>query len=473
MSSEHGARSVWFEHGPKIVGLIVLVLALAQQSSDALPGVFLVDGLNLSAGVSLARGEGFAFAHLPGAPDAATWLPGYPAVLSVIVRMWPTTPDNVTLIQLLNSLMIAGAAWALSASFRSFRFPPPFADMAILLAFWQPELLGLTTHPFAEPMFLALVFTGIGLIDRAPGDIRLHAVAGVLVTFGALTLIPGSVVLAAAVAAPMIRRKWRAAVAVLIPAAVLVGVWRGITDRGGNLVATTLGLARDYDPHGASFGSLLAGSWGWAATPVVIVALVLFAWGALSTARERPALVVGASGMAAFVFAWPHAPTRWLAATLPFVVPLAAVGLRRAWGWHRRVRAPVAILLVAWLVSYLPLLVAGTLRRSFMAEGREARSQYRMALESVKQELPPEAVVASDADAMVFLVADRAAVPVHALELESGVQVVCDRGASHLLWLGVGGERPARLQPPVSDSRLETLFSITNGPSLFAVRCSS
>lgn len=475
MTTVNGRESAagWEEHGPRIVGLVVLVLALAQQAAGAIPGTYLVDGLNLSAAVSLARGSGLAFAHLPGTPDAATWLPAYPAVLSVVVRMWPDIPDNITLIQLVNALSMAGAAWALSASFRQIRFPPLFFDVAVLLAFWNPRLLGLTTYPFGEALFLLLVFTGIGLIDRPGSGVRTHAVAGVLVTFAALTVVPGSVALAAAVAAPLIRRQWRPAVAVLIPAGVLVGAWRGITERGSGLVSTSLALARDYDPQGEALGSLVSGGWHGLAVPVSGLMLALFVWGVLVLARQRPAFVVAATGMLAFVLVWPDPPTRWSAACLPFLLPPAAVGLRRAWGVHRRARLPVLAVLLLWLGAYGAPLVRGTVARTVAQEGADARERYAIALASVAQELPADAVVATDADAMVFLMTGRRAVPVHGLELDGGVSGLCEQGATHVLWLGVGGERPAALASGSGDDGLAPLFEMAGGPALFALSCAN
>ena len=95
-------------HWPALVALGVFVTALWAQT-NAMVGVFYDDGLYVVLAKALATGDGFRFIHLPGAPPGVHYPFLYPAALSVLWRVWPAFPANVTLFQLFDSAMLATA----------------------------------------------------------------------------------------------------------------------------------------------------------------------------------------------------------------------------------------------------------------------------------------------------------------------------------------------------------------------------
>lgn len=94
------------------VGVVVGLIAL-RAIVPAGAGVYYDDGIYLALAHALAEGEGYVYAHLPGAIPGVKYPPAYPAVLAAALQVLPEYPDNLNALKALNALFI-GLAAALS-----------------------------------------------------------------------------------------------------------------------------------------------------------------------------------------------------------------------------------------------------------------------------------------------------------------------------------------------------------------------
>jgi hypothetical protein len=84
---------------------VAYILVAAWQYSPALFGAYHDDTLYFSAAKALAEGDGNVLPNLPESPAQTKYPPLYPLLLSLVWRVQPHFPDNLTL------------AWALNLSF--------------------------------------------------------------------------------------------------------------------------------------------------------------------------------------------------------------------------------------------------------------------------------------------------------------------------------------------------------------------
>src|SRR3954462_9702336 len=95
---------------PLVVAAIVFGVAM-WASHPYLVGVFHDDGVYAILAKSLATGQGYRYLHLPGAPVATHYPPGYPLLLSLLWRLSPAFPENVGVLSLANAVFLAVTAW--------------------------------------------------------------------------------------------------------------------------------------------------------------------------------------------------------------------------------------------------------------------------------------------------------------------------------------------------------------------------
>src|SRR3954467_3495538 len=88
---------------PFVVAAIVFGVAMWASHPYAV-GVFHDDGVYAILARSLATGRGYRYLHLPGAPAATHYPPGYPFFLSLLWRIAPDFPGNVGLLLLANAV---------------------------------------------------------------------------------------------------------------------------------------------------------------------------------------------------------------------------------------------------------------------------------------------------------------------------------------------------------------------------------
>lgn len=469
------APSFWDEHGAKIIGLIVFALALVGQPDDPVPGALLREGTFLSLAVGFARGFAAMFFHLPE-PSGVGWTaPGYAVVLSIFIRAWPAMPDGFALIQLFNSLCLGGAAWGLCAWARSFAFPNHFVDGAVGLAFLSPNVLAMGAAAVPEPMFALITVAAVNVAYRAANDWRAAAdgraaaFAGLLAGLAVASHGLGWATVGGALAAVAGGGRRKVVVFLLgVGVFVVPTLWWSVAGAPTALAVLSLDAAGSADPN-QNAAVLLAGTLWNASGPGAIIggtmALVFFARGLMALWSLNLAAAVTLAAGVFVAVTWPEAPPAWPVIASPFVAFGAAVGARRIWGSDRRLRVPVFLAVGAWVVVVLPGTIRGMTQPDQAAI--ERRETLHVALSSMRNELPAQAVVASDADVMVFMYTDRHTIP---LSGDESVNTLCERGATHLAIM-----RSADLPEPFASARADSVllreFDLTDGPSLYRLRC--
>src|SRR5436853_2210650 len=96
------------------------VFAVGAYLVDGFPvGVMNDDGMYVILAKALATGNGYRWIHLPDAPAATHFPPGYPVVLALLWRLVSAFPAKVLVFKLANafflSLAAAGTYWFVRA----------------------------------------------------------------------------------------------------------------------------------------------------------------------------------------------------------------------------------------------------------------------------------------------------------------------------------------------------------------------
>ncbi len=497
MSRDRGHHEFW----PGLLALGVFAVSLWAQPS-ALVGVFYDDGIYVVLAKALAEGEGYRYLHLPGAPPGVHFPILYPAALSLLWRMWPAFPQNVVLFQLFDSAALAVAAGLIAQHARRWNVPPVVQYVSLPLAFVAFPLLAIVGVRFSEPLFLALLAGALVLADREEVSGARGAAAGLLAGLAALTR---SIGIAAVVGIPLawwLRGNRRAAVLALAGAAVVLLPWAVWLLRHGGAVDPR--IASNYGTYAAAMEqaglpSILAGldlrvfaplarltlpavpPVIWLALAGLLAAAVV--WGGVAVASRVPVFLTTLGFYLAIVTVWPFAPDRFVWIVLPWLAMLAVVGSMAAWRKGAWTRWPAVLLALAVLVGYPRREAVSLWQRQFAATAEGITAPFSVLVPAVIAELEPNAVVATEDEALVYLYTGRRSVPSYLfrwsgrsttpLSRDGTVQFYCDTGVTHL---ALSGPR-APAAPLVdelaqgSDSTLSLLFRVTNGPALYEFRC--
>jgi hypothetical protein len=146
-----------------------LVCAVAASLVAPYPvGIFHDDGVYLVLAKALASGNGYRYLHLPGAPLATHYPPGYPLLLALLWTLAPHFPSNLTIILLANAALLGLVAWG-SARYLIDRleWPSLAATAFALVATLSLPLIQLATLVMSEVLFLALLFPVLTQAERA------------------------------------------------------------------------------------------------------------------------------------------------------------------------------------------------------------------------------------------------------------------------------------------------------------------
>ena len=497
MSRDRGLHEFW----PGLLALGVFAVSLWAQPS-ALVGVFYDDGIYVVLAKALAEGEGYRYLHLPGAPPGVHYPILYPAVLSLLWRMWPAFPQNVALFQLFDSAALAVAAGLIAKHARRWDISPVIQYVSLPLAFVAFPLLTIVGVRFSEPLFLALLAGALVLADREEVSGARGAAAGLLAGLAALTRSIGIAAVASIPVALWLGGKRKAAVAALIGSVALLGPWVIWLFLHGDAVDPR--IASNYGTYLAAAGQtgllgILAGldfrvfaplarltlpavpPVIWLALAGLLAAAVV--WGAVVVAPRVPVFVTTLGLYLAIVTVWPFAPDRFVWIVLPWLAMLAVVGSMAAWRKGSWTRWPVVLLALAVLVGYPRREAVSLWHRQFAATAEGITAPFNVLVPAIIAELEPSAVVASEDEALVYLYTGRHSVPSYLfrwsgrsttpLSRDSTVQFYCDAGVTHL---ALSGQR-APAAPLVDelaqgpDSTLSLLFRVANGPALYEFRC--
>ena len=368
----------------------VIVLG-AGRMAPGVSGVYHDDGIYVATGKAIAEGKGYHLINLPGEPPQTKYPFLYPAVLSVLWKMWPAFPDNLALLQGFSLLCGAiGIAISFLYLVRFGYFSDIECAIAGIICATSPLLLLHSTMTLSEPFFAVLLTCGLWMGEevmtrRAPGSRRENWVAGVIIALPFLCRViaaPIAVLVAVLVA-------WRRrSIWVVVGAACAMLPWvlwiaKGLLQSAPADDATAYYTVQNYlqwwlqspsDLVRIIVFNLLFMLHATATTPVqgiassgsFMLAVVVGAvtWSLIIAAWwNRTALVMSLLAYAALILFWPWPPARFLVPLLP----LTTIFLVRGSG--RAVRALPGRLRTAALIGAVILAVGSNL----LALGEQVR----------------------------------------------------------------------------------------------------
>jgi hypothetical protein len=434
------ARAGWAAGAGLAVALVV-----AAHLTRSLVGVFYDDGIYLALARSLVEGHGYRLLYLPGAPGAVHYPFLYPLWLAALWKLAPAFPANVVVFKLANAALL-GLGAALLVLYLDRRLGQPTWRLAVLVAVAATALplVTVATVLFAEPLFLAALVGACWAGDaarEAPTPARamvLAAVAGLLAGSAALTRSLGVTVAAAIPLSLVLARRPRAALIAAAAAALCLmpwllwvahhrvevdpalvagyGTYTDLLTQAGWATLSPTGIRDLLRPIGAV---ALAPLGGWFRFFLGVPALALVVAGLGSLLKRAPALGWTLLAYAAIVLIWPYGPDRFVWAAWPFlaIAFLAGAELVAA---RARAAAPAAAAVGRWCVAVTVLAVVvgygfyqvrGYVRGDVTALQRGISATMTDLLPWVRQSTPPDAVVAGEDEALLWLYAGRRAVP--------------------------------------------------------------
>src|SRR5205814_2160712 len=241
-----------------------LTFAVAASIVALYPvGIFHDDGVYVILAKSLASGDGYRYLHLPGAPVATHYPPGYPTLLALLWGLAPF-PGNLTIMLLANAALLAVAAWGLTRyTSRTLDWTPPAAAALAVVGTLSLPLLTLTSVVLSEVCFLALLIPALAVTERLVVETRSrgHDVAiGMVLGLLALVRTHGIVLIGALALVLLLRRQCRRAAFVTVGGAIPLVPWQlWIALNGAALPAALRGSYGSY--LGWFVGGLAHGGW--------------------------------------------------------------------------------------------------------------------------------------------------------------------------------------------------------------------
>ena len=429
-----------------LTALAVLSVGLWAIGS-APAGVFYDDGIYLTLGRALSQGAGLRYLNLPGAPAAVHYPPGYPMVLALCWWLGGELSRVLLFAKVLNAALMALAAGGLVRLLTRHGAPSGVVAFGIAAGALAVPVLAVSTIPFSEPLFLALLVVAAVATDRAleaETGTRRHALAGLI--WGCLILVRSiGVVVVPVGLLLLLRHHGRRAAA--MAGGVLLGVispwflWSGshsaelpaiLTGSYGSYTrwyAESIGreglrLVAEIGWHNLRelarpLGALLAPpgpEWlGWFVIPAGLAVLAL---GLRSLARRCGFLAWSLACYLLLVVVWPYPPDRFVWGIWPLITASLAMGLADGLRLARRpsrLRPLAAALLLfsaVGVAGYLMREGHGLAKRSWEGPQRAGANAMEPAVRWVRTHAPAEAVIATENDPMLYLYTGRLSVPV-------------------------------------------------------------
>lgn len=416
-------------------------------------GVFWDDGVYLITARALANGEGYRFLHLPGAPPAVHYPPGWPAILAVAWKLFPTFPGNLGVFAFINVILAAaGAALACAYGITRLGLNPLLALVATVLFALTLPVMVLDSVLFAEPAFLVLAVLTIVAADRAVdrGGWRAACLAGAVAGAAMLVRSTGVVLIPAiAIALAVAGRRREAGVALATSLALILPWQLWSAAASAELAEPLRGNYGPYFPWLAdavrdqgtgflfgvmrqNFASLLRSmavvffpEANRELRPLLVVLLAtVTGLGLVLMWKRAKTLALFLVAYACLVMVWPYAPDRFAWGVWPLAGLVLATGAHGAWSLARRRELPTPARISAWSALGIAVIAAGGL--AFYSARGSSRGWVNVAQRSndrrlmpivdwVNANTPPTAVIACDGEPFVHLHTGRKVVPVHVL----------------------------------------------------------
>ncbi len=147
---------------------ILLFVVIYWMRLDRVFGMLLDDAWYLLLAKSLATGQGYTLINSPSPGIVPIYPPAFPFLLSLLYRLWPQFPENLSLLKLLSVVSMFGAGLAIYSYYRRERKLSPLMALAIASAtVFCPSLVFLATSAvMSESLFLLCLVMTVMLIER-------------------------------------------------------------------------------------------------------------------------------------------------------------------------------------------------------------------------------------------------------------------------------------------------------------------
>ncbi len=455
-----------------LVGAVTLAGGLPALNRS-LVGVFYDDGLYAGLAYALGHGLGYVHPHLPGTPAAVHYPPLYPLLLAPLfgsLSLDAAALAGKVLNLLLGALGAALVAWyAVRSDLLGERAPQWLAPSLVVAAALAMPVLAVQAVLFAEPLFGVWLAVAVILAGAPPQRLSPTAAAALAGSAAALALLTRSLGVAGGAGGvgylALVRRApWKtllAAAAPVVAAAAGWGAW--LLHHEGRIDPA---LALNYGGYletvkQAGLGVLRASArdlprplvdllFGRLPGPLYYLmgaaTLAVGLYGLAGIVRRSP-IGLTLIGYFAILALWPFPPDRFLWAVLPWLALVWAAGALSLLT-RRAARVPVALLALTMIAGYGWSEVRGYAGRWWGLTAARISDRFREVLPDVAA-LPPDAVVATDAEALVWLYTRRYAVPLYLYGYRGAVETrptpaehrayLERQGVTHILLSGYRG----------------------------------
>ena len=219
----------------RLLYLIAVVAALLPSAWIAFEwrelqhlGIYHDDSLYWVGAKSLASGNGYRIESLPGQPHQTKYPPLYPALLSIVWRLYPEFPANLPWAMLLNWLTLPLFVFVARLLFLDYGFGEGRAAVLSMAVALNPIVLNLSVMLMTENLFCGLLLITMVLAERAGRRGRpwwLALMAGAAAGACFLTRSSGLPLLVSAPACFLWRRQYRNAALFIAAMAPAVAGW--------------------------------------------------------------------------------------------------------------------------------------------------------------------------------------------------------------------------------------------------------
>lgn len=329
--------------------LVSLGLLSFGTADHLLVGSFNDDGIYVTLGKAIARGEGYRSIHLPESPVHTKYPPGLPVLLALLWRIGGTLPAVVGLAQAANLTAVAAVA-ALSWWYGRAVLKVAVLPLAVfgLGPFFLEAALHYNSLILSEPYFLLGWFGGLVAYSSLPArqsardGWRAFLVLGLVLGATSLYRVQGIVLIAAILALIAIERRgaraWLVFAAASTTPLLVWGVIHRMLQAAGPLsshpdelsYSAWVSLQRDLgsvssaiERVGRNVTHYVQMFAHYASRSETVGSIIVFALvgaavhGMWRTLRRAPALAVTTVTMVAVVVCWPFAQDRLALSIIP------------------------------------------------------------------------------------------------------------------------------------------------------------
>ncbi|HUU84770.1 MAG TPA: hypothetical protein VM243_14815 [Phycisphaerae bacterium] len=448
--------------------LVVYLTVLAFTTPNAC-GYYEDDAIYLVTAKALAEGHGYRRIDLPGEPHQTKYPVLYPFLLSLVWRVAGEYPANLPWLRMVNVLLAAGAV-LLGVWYAARHLPLGKLGVGALavLCLTTPELRLYSYFTMSELLFAGLALAALILAERAVtvvgrGTVASAILCGLVAGLAFLSRSIGLTLIVALVVWGLYRKRFALVAWCGVFGVVLVGgywLWRhnAVAADGAVQQAALLQYELDYgawlprsvgeaarvvyqNSFRVAFNNFffilrLPVEWlqsanadgGWRLVLVhlgVWVCLPVSLIGFLASARSRlTAAHVFLLAYTGAVLLWPFEPLRFLAPVFVFVIAFHLLGWSYLAGWLGRVRllprlrSPFPQLVALAACVCLTGLYVAYHRALLGFDGQTCRvfnktvnlAEHHRVTDQLRQNAPPDAVIAAHSAPEVYLATGRKAV---------------------------------------------------------------